>query len=126
MGAAVDDMMRRALEEDQYSALGSVVDTDSSDDDESDCNAYVTYGNSHRHLNNSGSNEPTGNMVRLDRNLILNSMRKKVMLEGMRGSSNVIDGKRKIKENDCGTEFNFKKMVDGVSKGKPQDFCQVT
>ena len=30
---AVNDMMRRALEEDQYSALGSVVDTDSSDDD---------------------------------------------------------------------------------------------
>jgi len=27
-------MMRRALEEDQYSALGSVVDTDSSDDDD--------------------------------------------------------------------------------------------
>lgn len=31
---AVNDMMRRALEEDQYSALGSVVDTDSSDEDE--------------------------------------------------------------------------------------------
>jgi len=29
-------MMRRALEEDQYSALGSVVDTDSSDDDDDD------------------------------------------------------------------------------------------
>ena len=27
-------MMRRALEEDQYSALGSVVDTDSSDDED--------------------------------------------------------------------------------------------
>ena len=32
--AAVNDMMRRALEEDQYSALGSVVDTDSSDDED--------------------------------------------------------------------------------------------
>lgn len=31
---AVNDMMRRALEEDQYSALGSIVDTDSSDEDE--------------------------------------------------------------------------------------------
>jgi hypothetical protein len=31
---AVNDMMRKALEEDQYSALGSVVDTDSSDEDE--------------------------------------------------------------------------------------------
>jgi hypothetical protein len=33
---AVNDMMRRALEENQYSALGSVVDTDSSDEDEMD------------------------------------------------------------------------------------------
>jgi len=33
---------------------------------------------------------------------------------------------RKIKEKDCGTEFKFKKMVDGVSKGKPQDYCQET
>ena len=32
--------MRRALEEDQYSALGSVVDTDSSDDDDDDEDKY--------------------------------------------------------------------------------------
>ena len=31
--AAVNEMMRKALEEDQYSALGSIVDTDSDDDD---------------------------------------------------------------------------------------------
>ena len=31
--AAVNEMMRKALEEDQYSALGSIVDTDSEDDD---------------------------------------------------------------------------------------------
>jgi hypothetical protein len=30
---AVNEMMRKALEEDQYSALGSIVDTDSDDDD---------------------------------------------------------------------------------------------
>jgi len=113
--AAVDDMMRRALEEDQYSALGSVVDTDSSDDDESDCNAYVTYGNSHRHLNNSGSHEPTGNMVRLDRNLILNSMRKKVMLEGMRGSSNVIDGKKRSIGSMLAEDHNFGETAGGIS-----------
>jgi len=32
----------------------------------------------------------------------------------------------KIKEKDCDTTFQFKKMVDGVSEGKPQDFCQYT
>jgi len=32
----------------------------------------------------------------------------------------------RIEEKDCGTTFKFKKMVAGVSKGKPQDFCQET
>merc|ERR1712238_197280 len=30
---------------------------------------------------------------------------------------------KKIKEKDCGTEFTFKKRVDSMSTGKPQDFC---
>ena len=40
--------MRRALEEDQYSALGSVVDTDSSDDEEDDdkYDKYTSIGSS--------------------------------------------------------------------------------
>merc|ERR1712238_467503 len=33
---------------------------------------------------------------------------------------------KKIKEKDCGTEFTFKKMVDSMSKGKPQDLCHKT
>jgi len=33
---------------------------------------------------------------------------------------------KKIKEKDCGKEFDFKKKVDGVEKGKPKDFCQET
>jgi len=32
----------------------------------------------------------------------------------------------KIKKKDCDTKFKLKKRVDGVSKGKPQDFCQET
>jgi len=33
---------------------------------------------------------------------------------------------KNIKEKDCDTTFKLKKKVDGVSKGKPQDFCQET
>jgi len=32
----------------------------------------------------------------------------------------------KIEDKDCDTKFKFKKMVAGVSKGKPQEFCQKT
>merc|ERR1712238_76872 len=31
-----------------------------------------------------------------------------------------------IKETDCGTKYKLKEKVDGVKKGKPQDFCQKT
>merc|ERR1712238_347058 len=33
---------------------------------------------------------------------------------------------KNIKEKDCDTTFKLKKEVDGVSKGKPQGFCQET
>jgi len=32
----------------------------------------------------------------------------------------------KIKKKDCDTKFKLKKKSDGVSKGKPKDFCQET
>jgi len=64
---AVNEQMRRALEEDQYSAVGSVVDTDSEEEE----NHYRT---------RSG-------MVRLDRAMILQSMRKRLWMERMNGSS---------------------------------------
>jgi len=31
-----------------------------------------------------------------------------------------------IKEKDCDTEYDFKKEINGVKKGKPKDFCQKT
>lgn len=92
--AAVNDMMRRALEEDQYSALGSIVDTDSSNDDDDDRNILVAApssadGRSRKHPS-SGSATST---VRLDRNVMLAAMRKRLRIEAMKGSGNVIESK---------------------------------
>lgn len=58
---AVNEQMRRALEEDQYSANGSIVDTDSDDDD-------------HQHVYK-------GQSIRLDRNYLLQAARKHLWLE---------------------------------------------
>eukprot|EP00934_Nitzschia_sp_Nitz4_P003776 Nitzschia sp. Nitz4//scaffold122_size67431//51560//53101//NITZ4_006093-RA/size67431-augustus-gene-0.53-mRNA-1//1//CDS//3329534427//3766//frame0 len=58
---AVNEQMRMALEEDQYSANGSIVDTDSDDDDR-----QFTY---------------KGQAVRLDRNYLIQTARKSLWLE---------------------------------------------
>ena len=96
-------MMRRALEEDQYSALGSVVDTDSSDDDGGDEEDY--YESSirwnHRPKRNSSSgdvagskhqpwmnNKGTTTQKKVDRNTIMIAMRKHLRLESMKSVRN--------------------------------------
>lgn len=58
---AVNEQMRRALEEDQYSANGSIVDTDSDDDD-----AYYSY---------------RGQPIRLDRAALQQAIRKYSLLD---------------------------------------------
>eukprot|EP00986_Skeletonema_menzelii_P003349 scaffold1019_cov146-Skeletonema_menzelii.AAC.7 len=71
--AAVNDMMRRALEEDQYSALGSVVDTDSSDDED--------------YNPRRGVGKPI-----LNRNTLLVAMKRHMRMEAMNTLNN-FDGK---------------------------------
>ena len=78
--AAVNDMMRRALEEDQYSALGSIVDTDSSDDDDDE-----GYNNHPRRSNIIG--KPI-----LNRNTLAVAMKRHMRMEAMNALSN-FDGK---------------------------------
>lgn len=67
---AVNEQMRRALEEDQYSALGSIVDTDSDDDD----NQYRVRGGT----------------MRIDRNTMLAAMRKRIWLERNGGAAALV------------------------------------
>uniref|UniRef100_A0A7S1YBM6 CW-type domain-containing protein n=1 Tax=Grammatophora oceanica TaxID=210454 RepID=A0A7S1YBM6_9STRA len=69
----VNEQMRRALEEDQYSALGSIVDTESSDEDEA-----------HQYPARRGGT------VRLDRASVVLAMRKRLFRMAHSGKDNVV------------------------------------
>jgi hypothetical protein len=64
---AVNEQMRRALEEDQYSANGSIVLTDSDNDD-------------HQHMYK-------GKSLRLDRNFLMQAARKHLWMERVNGGN---------------------------------------
>ena len=66
---AVNEQMRKALEEDQYSALGSIVDTDS---EEEDVQIRAARGG-----------------TRLDRSSIVTAMRKRLWMDRMTGKHGV-------------------------------------
>jgi len=98
---AVNDMMRLALEEDAYSALGSVVDTESSEDEEESAvviPALASTGPSSRKGGSVSSAIPP-NSTRLDRTTIAAAMKKRLRMESMRhassynrsGGANVVD-----------------------------------
>mmetsp|Transcript_1230 Transcript_1230/g.1577 ORF Transcript_1230/g.1577 Transcript_1230/m.1577 type:complete len:305 (+) Transcript_1230:381-1295(+) len=83
-------MMRRALEEDQYSALGSVVDTDSSDSGDEMRIIHVSTGGSSKSSGRGHTSSSNTTTLRLDRNVIMSAMRKRLRMEGMRSSANVM------------------------------------
>lgn len=90
--AAVNDMMRRALNEDQYSALGSVVDTDSSDDEADGAALLAPTGAVASGGVSAAAAAVTSQPARLDRSVLLSACRKHLRMEGMRGSGgNVIE-----------------------------------
>ena len=119
----VNDMMRRALEEDQYSALGSVVDTDSSDEEDDDRNILmITSGaTSSKRSGSVSAREDNTSLVRLDRNVILSAMRKRLRIEGMKsaGGGNVIDSRSTKRsrsmylDDDC--------LIDGKAVSNDDD-----
>jgi len=106
---AVNDMMRRALEEDQYSALGSIVDTDSSDEDEYNAvlipTLYSRKDSSHTGTDGLTATEaPPPNRrsakstsltitsaqttyTRLDRLCLIQAMKKRARMEGIKHAS---------------------------------------
>ena len=73
---AVNEQMRRALEEDQYSANGSIVDTDSDDED-----AQFIY---------------KGHSVRLDRTTLVQAARKHLWLERYGGAYSATGAKMDV------------------------------
>lgn len=100
--------MRRALEEDQYSANGSIVDTDSDDDD-------------HQHIYK-------GQSIRLDRNHLMQAARKHLWLERINGGSASIGsgaddpdgrraGRKKKKKGKRTKEDDFAGALPSVTGG---------
>jgi hypothetical protein len=82
---AVNEQMRRVLEEDAYSALGSIVDTDTDDDNTNDM---------------KNPSDPC-RLRRLDRSAIVAGMRKRLWLERMNGTpgSSVVTDDDNAKRN---------------------------
>jgi len=94
--AAVQDMMKIVLEEDQYSALGSVVDTDTSDEENDENDHHDQY--------------PT----KLDRSMILSAMRRRLRLDGMRGSGS----HNSLMLRRRGSSISGAMFDDGMTKGE--------
>jgi hypothetical protein len=67
---AAQEQMRRALEEDQYSVVGSIMDTESDDDDNDGDHPYTNYTYNYR-----------GSAVRLDKAAMMQAVRKYILLE---------------------------------------------
>lgn len=79
---AVKDMMRQLLEEDKYSVPGSIVDTDSSDDEDDERNVYAVSGGHHKR---GMYDAEDATKIRIDRSVIVRAARKRLRIEGMKG-----------------------------------------
>ena len=75
-------MMRQLLEEDKYSVPGSIVDTDSSDDEDDERNVYAVSGGHHKR---GMYDAEDATKIRIDRSVIVRAARKRLRIEGMKG-----------------------------------------
>jgi len=101
----VNEQMRRALEEDQYSANGSIVDTESDDDE----HQYVYHGHS----------------IRLDRNYLLQAARKHLWLERVGGSGVASSTGGPDGSNDQDNRRAAKKKRKKGKRGGKEDSLQL-
>ena len=120
--AAINEMMRKALEEDQYSALGSIVDTDSSGDEEEMSGRVLTVRASGlpRRVGRKAPGPPTSTAnttgiaeVNLDRSLLRNAMRKRLRIEEIRSQGRTV---AELEASDAeGDEGGDESSASGVS-----------
>jgi hypothetical protein len=96
---AVNEQMRRVLEEDAYSALGSIVDTDTDDENSNDVKS---------------PSDPCRSR-RLDRNAIVAGMRKRLWLERINGTP----GSSVVTDDDDAKRSNKKRKKAVVSLAPP-------
>lgn len=111
--AAVNDMMRQLLEEDKYSVQGSIVDTDSSDEEEDEHSIYAVSGgagSSKRGIYSEGE----ATLISLSRSVITRAARKRLRIEGMRGVMDTT-GSRKRANSIVIVEEKEGPMADNLS-----------
>jgi len=101
---SVNEQMRRVLEEDQYSAMGSIVDTDSDEEDQ-----YV-YGD---------------DSLRLDRKTIQLAARKYALMESKRSQKATGQGGEEEDEDDDDRD-EADDDDGGAAKGDPRKDAKVT
>jgi hypothetical protein len=97
---AVNEQMRRALEEDQYSANGSIVDTDSDDDE----HQYIYKGQS----------------IRLDRSYLVQAARKHLWLERV-NAGNAAGAPPGVDTEDADSRRGGRKKKKKGKRGKEED-----
>jgi len=119
--------MRQLLEEDKYSQKGSIVETDSSDeeDDERTIFAIASGASTSNATSKRGQHQyqadATISMLRLDRNTLARAMRKRLRIEELRGVMDTSGGVNKKRANSVVLveEYNDGGMdVSGDDDGK--------
>jgi len=118
--SAVKDMMRQLLEEDKYSVQGSIVDTDSSDDEEDDRAIYATSGGAGGHKRGMYAEEEA-TLIHLDRSVIARAARKRLRIEGMKGVMDTAGSRKRansiviVEDKDSGNPLSPMAASDVLS-----------
>jgi hypothetical protein len=103
-------MMRQLLEEDKYSVQGSIVDTDSSDEEEDEYAIYAVSGGTGSHKRGM-YNEEDATLIHLDRSVIVRAARKRLRIEGMKGMIDMSSSRKRannvviMEDTDIGNQI---------------------
>lgn len=81
---AMNDMMHHVLQDDKYSDIGSIVDIDDSADEEDPRAIYAITGGAASSKRGMYSNNDDGQLLKLDRSVIVKAARKRIYIEGIR------------------------------------------
>jgi len=117
---AVKDMMRQLLEEDKYSVQGSIVDTDSSDEEEDEYAVYAVSGGTGFHKRGMYSEEDA-TLIHLDRSVIFRAARKRLRVEGMKGMIDMSSNRKRVsnvvimEDTDIGNQMTGGDTADDSS-----------
>jgi len=111
-------MQNNLLQEDKYSVQGSIVDTDSSDDEDDERAIYAISGGATSSKRVPFSEEEAS-LIHLDRSVITRAARKRLRIEGLRGVMDTTGSRKRVNsvvivEDSVDVHSN---AVDGANMG---------